>query len=169
MSTNVSEIALEELSLLQAFIARQEELRFKVRGLTTALATGLALARASTSVEVDRTGFLVVGIGVITIGWTLEAWHNMAEHAGIRRSHCVEEFLRGERSYDGPRIGESVGSPDGASDVLVSFLKSLRYGRVLFFHVLLVVLLVLVAWTSPIVDDSALGGLSDVQRLMLSA
>lgn len=99
------QVALAEYSALQDFVAHQEDLRSKLRSVTTALVTGLTLARASDEISVEGVSFLVIALGVVSFGWVAEASFNSTEHTAIRRSRVVESALRGDDEYDGPQLG----------------------------------------------------------------
>lgn len=140
-----NEVALAEFTALQDFISRQEDLRFKARSVTTALVTGLALARASQGVGLGAAEFLVLTLGVLVFGWMTEALYNAAEHTAIKRSREVEEALRGERTYDGPLLGKSLQDANTAVPMMKRVIESAVYPRILVFHTGLAVLVILVS------------------------
>jgi len=123
-----------ELELLHQLIARQEELRQKVRSLIVSLAAALFAAWLSDSFALDDSDFVVLLSGTSVLGWVSEAVYNMAEQRAIDRFRTVESQMRGDAPYDGPAIGISL---ELGVD---SFAHSLIYVRIWPFYVGLIAL-----------------------------
>ncbi len=103
------ELAVTELKLLSDFIARQEDIRLRIRGWNLALISGLTVAQASDELSLSAFAYLILGLGILLTGWFIEAWHAMAQFGGILRNHQVEEFLQGKSNkYEGPALGTSM-------------------------------------------------------------
>jgi hypothetical protein len=153
------ELALTELGMLQELIARQEELRLKLRGWNLAVITGLVLAMASADLVLSKTQFAVVGLAVPLTGWFLEAYHNLAEHSAIRRARKVEYFLQSPsaRKYDGPGISRAMLGFESRSEWARRLLKGMSYPRIALPHLVMVLIVVVVGLSlrspSPVADQ----------------
>ena len=107
-------IALEEWRQLEAKVTRHANLAFQTRGWMFGLLTALQIAaHTKTAVLTPREVFCASGLVVIMFLF-MELIQRISQSEAIGRSSEVEEALRAERSYDGPRISLSMsmgGSP----------------------------------------------------------
>ena len=104
------QLAVEELKLLQAIIARQDE--FKARTKQWAVTVVAAMITARLTEQVKLSGALlafVVGVTSLLFMF-IEGLFGTAESLAEDRVRVVEAVLRngGASSYDGPRICESL-------------------------------------------------------------
>lgn len=113
--------AIEEWKLLQAIIARQEDLVFRIRGYNYALLTAFSAGVIGGKVPISGWLFL-------SIGWGLGLaflWMELAQRVGltraIGRSKLVERSLMSGSGYDGPLLAETLTDPVKMRDIFRPF------------------------------------------------
>lgn len=144
------EMATLELQLLQDVVGRQEDYRLRVRGWNLALIAALLVARSSDELTLGRWTFAILAMGIVASGWVLEAWHNLAEYATIRRARKVEHFLQSPdaRQYDGPLIGGSLLGSGSAAGLARELISGVLYPRILLPHLIMSATVISVAYLS---------------------
>ncbi len=98
----------KELEIAQTLIARQESNRHQFRNWYVGILTALLIAFASKEITIEKNQFLILS-GIITlIFYILEFGFGASEGRIINRSNELEEILRTNGEYDGPKIGLSL-------------------------------------------------------------
>jgi len=121
-------IALEELKLVQAIITNQELVRLKIMGWGVAATIAISVAYLSEKIDLPALSYLMLSVIIIGIFLWLDTVHRVAVDRAIERSGEIEECLRKEKAYDGPKIGQSISVKNGIPYQLRS-LKNVRvYG-----------------------------------------
>ncbi len=121
-------IALEELKLVQAIINTQEQIRLKIMGWGVATVSAISVAYLSEKLDLPSNSYLALSLVIIGIFLWLDTVHRVAVDRAIERSGEIEECLRKEATYDGPKIGKSISVKNGIPYQLRS-LKNVRvYG-----------------------------------------
>jgi hypothetical protein len=121
---NADQRAVEEWKLLQAIIARQEDLVFKIRGYNYALLT--AFSAGIIGGKLPISGWLFLGIG-----WGLGIaflWMELAQRVGLKRaverSKNVESSLASSSGYDGPLLAATLTNAVGMKEMLKPLFKN---------------------------------------------
>lgn len=138
---NPVDIALEELKLLNAIIARLEDVEYKIRSWLFPLLTGIAVAPFyAKDINPPKWFFLTISCVLIITFMAIELLHRPPKRRAIDRAKIVEAFLRGEnQTYDGPKITTSL-SDTRRSTIGPEFWRMVKHGPYipLFILVLLV-------------------------------
>lgn len=102
--------AIEELKLLQAFIGKSDDISLKIKGWSITLSTAYIIALATGKLTNGHLTLLALLVPLLFL-W-LDVVFRVAQNRAIRRSSCIEEAIRGEREYDGPRIAKTLSQPN---------------------------------------------------------
>lgn len=135
-----SQLAIEELKLLQIIAGNQEELRFKIRGWCIALVTALTAAFLSGKIEFLGIEYILISCLILTLFLWLDVLYRVAQDRALTRAAVVEENLRGSEVYEGPLIRNSLSVKNTIKDQR----KSLNNIRVYGPYLLLFVIVLLV-------------------------
>ena len=103
-----TEIALEELKILQQIVARHDDLSFKIKGWCVTLVTAIILAIKSDKYSISVSSGLSLLFGISLLFLWIDVIYRVAEDRAISRSRQVERLIRDHIVYDGPKIAESL-------------------------------------------------------------
>jgi hypothetical protein len=103
--------AIEEWKLLQAVIARQEDLVFRIRGYNYALLTAFSAGLIAGRIAISGWLFLAIGWGVALAFLWMELAQRVGLKRAIERSKGVEQALRSGSGYDGPLLASTLTEP----------------------------------------------------------
>lgn len=96
--------AMAEWSRLESIVSRQSELAFKTRSWLIALLTALLIGVFTGRISIAGHAYWVISYGLAVSFFLMEAIQRVPQSQALRRIARIEEHLRGERDYDGPRI-----------------------------------------------------------------
>ncbi len=110
------DIALKELELLQAIIARQDDFKERTKAIVVAIISALTAAMYSEDVGLPPKAFLVMALSVAVLFAVLESVYGITEINAETRVKKIEKFLRGESedSFTTPRVCDSLITPTNA-------------------------------------------------------
>ncbi len=131
------QLAVEELKLLQAIIARQDEFKARTKQWAVTVVAAMITARLTGQVKLSDW-FLAFIVGVTSLLFMfIEGIFGSAESLAEDRVRVVEEALRkeGAPSYDGPLICNSL----IGRITLQRMRKSISYLRIWGFYLALVI------------------------------
>jgi len=112
------ELALEEIKLLQEVIGRHEGHAMRVKGLFFVIIAGLTAAIYAEGLSGSRL-LMFSGTIVLTLLFMVwELYHRAISQHAITRAGEVEEQLRQQAEYDGPKIGFSLRNRIGPAELL---------------------------------------------------
>lgn len=131
-----SQLALEELKLLQGIAQNQEELRFKIRGWCLALVTALSVAFLSERIKFSGGQYIFVSCLILVLFLWLDVLYRVAQDRAFARKKVVEEYLRGIGEYSGPLIRDSLSGPNSVEEQCVSLNNIRVYGPYVFLFVI---------------------------------
>lgn len=134
-------IILKELELLQSIIARQENARLTIRNWFIGFITALVVSYLSNSISIPTSTFLSIGTVLILMFYWTELVYRVAEKRAIVRSNEIEMQLRDMESYDGPKIGLSLGRPNRLRDQILEIPNNVRISGP-YLTILILVLLI---------------------------
>ncbi|UCE59909.1 MAG: hypothetical protein JSU63_20995 [Phycisphaerales bacterium] len=134
-------VALEELKLLQAIIARQDQMRFRIKTWATTIFSALSLALFTEKIELSTSSFLLAALLVSGLFWALDAIYRTSEERAIRRAKVVEECIESAGPYKGPKIAASLSTTGSWRE----FMGALQRARVFALYVILILLAVAIS------------------------
>jgi hypothetical protein len=105
---NESQLALEELKILQSIIARQENNCMKLRGWAIGLVTALTVVFTSKDTLIVKSEYILLACIMIALFLWLEVIYAVAGNRAIKRSIEVEEIIPKATGYKGPKIGANL-------------------------------------------------------------
>ena len=135
-----TELAQEELRLLESVIARQERIVFEMRRWLYALLTALVIAKFEVKFCGDQLSF--IGISLVLIFFVTELFQRVPIGRAIQRVGEIEQYLRDqirkrEGKYDGPMLCESLSYKHFSEDVAKACEEALK-ARVFLPYLLLI-------------------------------
>lgn len=110
------DIALKELELLQAIIARQDDFKERTKAIVVAIISALTAAMYSEDVGLPPKAFLVMALSVAGLFAVLESVYGITEINAETRVKKIEKFLRdkSEDSFTTPCVCDSLITPTNA-------------------------------------------------------
>ncbi len=136
--------AWEEIKLLHEIVKNQEEWRFKIRGWAVALLTALSVVAFSNDVKITGSQYLALSIVVLLVTCWIDVIYRVAQDRALERANIVEEQLRTQRKYDGPKIRVKLSRPNSI-EAQLSALNNIRvYGP----YLLLLFIVSVIAYVS---------------------
>lgn len=126
---------MEEWKQLETIIGRYEGQEFQVRGWLFVLLGVLGAALFAEKPKFSGTIFIVAGVGLVVVYCSMEIVLRIPKRRAYSRVERIEEALRGEIAYDGPRISQTLDSKKVSMNVIW---RELRKTRVWFFYVSIV-------------------------------
>lgn len=114
------QIAIEELKLLEDKISRHANLAFQNRGWLFALLTALVIGLFDEKDKISSLNFLLISLILTCTFFFMELIQRIPQRQAMARAKEIEEILRNERNYDGPKISISLTLGGKPSDYLKS-------------------------------------------------
>jgi len=142
------DIALAEYTHLENIILNYSDKFYRIRNWLIAILTGLTVAYYSMELAIDIYMFLIVSYLFIFLFYFLELTQRVVQKRALKRLEKVENMLKGDLEYDGPKITESL---KGAEEFLnlISDIRS-ESGNALiwvpYFVIALVITLISIAY-----------------------
>jgi hypothetical protein len=133
------DIAIKELEILQAVIARQDEFKEKAKTLAVALFSAISVGFFSGQITLSPLQYFLASFGVCFTFMILEGAYGTTEINAEKRVRRIEQYLRSTPSdpdFQTPDIADSL----LAEGTFKSLLQSMVRWRTLFLYVLLVLL-----------------------------
>jgi len=131
-----SQLALEELKLLQGIAEKQEELRFKIRGWCLALVTALTAAFLSEKTDFSGAQYILISCLILALFLWLDVLYRVAQDRALTRAEIVEKNLRGVEEYAGPLIRNSLSVKNTIKDQRTSLNNIRVYGPYLLLFII---------------------------------
>jgi len=145
----LEEKSYKEIEILQAVITRQLEHALKVRGWLFLILSGLTIAYFTNKTEITWIWFLILSACLIIMFWVLEAIQHAILDFARTRMAIVESAVRGETTYDGPKICLSLAGAWKIQGVFLTTLKAMFSSLILIQVVMLIGVMTLLAFAKP--------------------
>ncbi len=141
--------AEKELELLQSIVNQWVGFSFKIRGWLLALITGLTVGYLSGKIEFGGVVYLAISASLIACFWIIDQSQRVVAGLAIKRMQHIEELLRSDHPYDGPRITESLLPALKPLFVLKEVFKASFQALSFIPYFVLLLLAVVLAWFGP--------------------
>ncbi|MEL6715815.1 MAG: hypothetical protein AAFP86_18685 [Planctomycetota bacterium] len=137
-------LAFEELKLLQAIIARQDDYKGRTKAIAITLFSASTGLYANGTLVTTAGSYFILAATILLLFGVLESFYGATEIKAENRAKQVEEWLRERKgAYDGPRIAESMLASSTPSSIVSSFMR----WRTIWWYAPLLVLSAFIAGT----------------------
>jgi hypothetical protein len=105
----ITDIARDELKLIQDAIFKQEEYCYSAYRYAFFLISGLTVALFNEKSIPDPLTYLMLGVLFMSLSIYLQLIYRESFYGAVKRSHFIQKFLRGDNDeYKGPGIYEAL-------------------------------------------------------------
>ena len=135
------DLAIEELKILFSIISRHDDLSFKIKKWAITINSALIIGIASGKItEYIANNYLILFLPVLPLIFLwIDVIHRVAMDRAIKRQADVEECVRNNNNYDGPKIDMTLSKPNSFKDQM----KALNNVRMYFIYLILVISIII--------------------------
>jgi hypothetical protein len=140
---------LEEWKMLQDIITSHSNNIFKIHGWLLALLTALAGGVYSQTIPICGLWFFAIGAFITLVFFWIEIVHRVVQKRAINRKMIVEKALRGDISYDGPKVADVLLEAESLRTNMTAGIHELKNAVVIAPAIFLIIIIGLLAVYTP--------------------